>query len=102
MHDENMHARGSLQWIDHPALGRVVLPHSPLVFEGTERRAIEPSRPLGSGNDEVFGDWLGHSREELAAFKAEGVTGPSEQEPPARQARGRPPEQAAALDPDGV
>jgi CoA:oxalate CoA-transferase len=26
MHDENMHARGSLQWIDHPDLGRVVLP----------------------------------------------------------------------------
>ena len=32
--DENMHARGSLQWIDHPELGRV-LPHSPLVFEGS-------------------------------------------------------------------
>ena len=46
MHDENMHARGSLQWIDHPDLGRVVLPHSPLVFEGTERRPIEPSLPL--------------------------------------------------------
>jgi len=77
MHDENMHARGSLQWIDHPELGRVVLPHSPLVFEGTERRAIEPSLPLGASNDAVFGDWLGHSQEELAAFKAEGVIGSS-------------------------
>ena len=48
MNDENMHARGSLQWIDHPELGRVVLPHSPLVFEGTERRPIEPSLPLGA------------------------------------------------------
>ena len=37
--DENMHARGSLQWIDHPELGRVVLPHSPLVFEGAKRPA---------------------------------------------------------------
>jgi len=73
MVDENMHSRGSLQWIDHPELGRVVLPHSPLVFEGTERRPIEPSLPLGSRNDEVFGKWLGHSPEELAAFKAEGV-----------------------------
>jgi formyl-CoA transferase len=102
MHDENMHARGSLQWIDHPTLGRVVLPHSPLVFEGTERRAIEPSRPLGAGNDEVFGDWLGHSTEELAAYKVEGVTGPSEEEPPAQQARARPPGQVAALEQDGV
>ena len=73
MHDENMHARGSLQWIEHPELGRVVLPHSPLVFEGTERRPIEPSLPLGASNDAVLGDWLGHSQEELAACKAEGV-----------------------------
>ena len=73
MHDENMHARGSLQWIDHPDLGRVVLPHSPLVFEGTERRRIEPSLPLGAGNDAVFGDWLGHSHEELAKLKNDGV-----------------------------
>ena len=73
MNDENMHARGSLQWIDHPELGRVVLPHSPLVFEGLPRRAIQPSLPLGAANAAVFGEWLGHSEEELASYKAEGV-----------------------------
>jgi formyl-CoA transferase len=73
MNDENMHARGSLQWIDHPQMGRVVLPHSPLVFEGTPRRPIDPSLPLGASNDAVFGEWLGHSAEELAACKADGV-----------------------------
>jgi CoA:oxalate CoA-transferase len=71
--DQNMHARGSLQWVDHPDLGRVVLPHSPLVFEGTPRRPIEPSRHLGASNDEVIGNWLGHSKEELDALRAEGV-----------------------------
>jgi formyl-CoA transferase len=75
MHDENMHARGSLRWIDHPQLGRVVLPNSPLVFEGTDRRAIEPSRPLGACNDAIFGGWLGHSHEELSAYRAEGIIG---------------------------
>jgi formyl-CoA transferase len=80
MHDENMHARGSLQSIDHPQLGRVVLPHSPLVFEGTERRPLEASLPLGASNDAIFGEWLGHSEEELAAYKAEGVIGYSEDE----------------------
>ena len=102
MHDENMHARGSLQWIDHPTLGRVVLPHSPLVFEGTERRPIEPSLPLGASNDEVFGAWLGHSKAELAAYKADGVIGPSEEASPATQSGTRPPEQAEALAQDGV
>ena len=80
MNDENMHARGSLQWIDHPKLGRVALPHSPLVFEGTERRPIEPSLTLGASNDAVFGAWLGHSEKELALYKAEGVIGYSKQE----------------------
>jgi crotonobetainyl-CoA:carnitine CoA-transferase CaiB-like acyl-CoA transferase len=84
MHDENMHARGSLQWIDHPELGRVVLPHSPLVFEGTQRRPVEPSRPLGAANDEVIGDWLGHSGEELAAYRTEGVIGGSQEAPVAK------------------
>jgi len=77
MHDENMHARGSLQWIDHPELGRVVLCHSPLVFEGTARRPLEPSLPLGASNDEIVGAWLGHSDAEIAAFKAGGVIGTS-------------------------
>ena len=80
MNDENMHARGSLQWIDHPELGRVALPHSPLVFEGAERRPLEPSLPLGASNDEIFGEWLGHSEEELTALKSEGVIGPSAEE----------------------
>ncbi len=75
MHDENMHARGSLQWVDHPQLGRVVLPHSPLVFEGSPRRPLEPSLPLGASNDAVFGTWLGHSDEELASLRAQGIIG---------------------------
>jgi formyl-CoA transferase len=86
MHDENMLARGSLQWIDHPELGRVVLPNSPLVFEGMERRPIEPSLPLGASNDAVFGEWLGHSKQELAAYRAEGVIGRSSEDLPANKA----------------
>jgi len=75
MVDENMHKRGSLQWVDHPDLGRVVLPHSPLVFEGSPRRPLEPSRPLGSGNDAVYGAWLGHSADELASLRRDSAIG---------------------------
>jgi CoA:oxalate CoA-transferase len=71
--DENMHARGSLQWVDHPDMGRVVLPHTPLNFEGTPRIPIEPSHKLGADNIKVFGGWLGHSDEELNRFAREGV-----------------------------
>ena len=68
--DKNMHERGSLQWIDHPELGRIVLPHSPLRFEGTSLRPIQPSVPLGADNNRVFGDWLGHSEEQLQELAA--------------------------------
>jgi CoA:oxalate CoA-transferase len=71
--DRNMHARGSLQWVDHPDLGRVVLPHTPLMFEGAERIPLQPSARLGQDNQAVFGAWLGHSDQELAALVAEGV-----------------------------
>jgi CoA:oxalate CoA-transferase len=73
MHDPNMHARGSLQWVNHPQLGRVVLPHSPLVFEGVERLPIKPSVPLGASNRAIYCNWLGHSEEEVAGFESAGV-----------------------------
>ncbi len=73
MQDENMHARGSLQWIDHPDLGRIVLPHSPIVFEGSPRRDLEPSLPLGDSNEAVYGAWLGHSDSDLQKLRSDGV-----------------------------
>jgi len=73
MNDRNMLARGSLQTIDHPELGRINVPHTALNIEGVPRRPIEPSLPLGACNDEILGTWLGHSKEELDQLKAEGV-----------------------------
>ena len=71
--DENMHARGSLQWVDHPELGRVVLPHSPFRFEGDARLPLSPSHGLGQDNAAVFGELLGHSETELVVFARDGV-----------------------------
>lgn len=71
--DKNMHARGSLQLIDHPTLGSVVLPHSPIRFEGTPRLKLVPSRELGADNKKVYGRWLGYSEKELASFRKSGV-----------------------------
>ena len=44
-----------------------------LFSRARSRPEIEPSLPLGANNAQVFGEWLGHSTEELAAFKAAGV-----------------------------
>lgn len=63
MADENMHARGSLQWVDHPQLGQVVLPHSPMRYHGTPLPAIEPSRALGADNEAVLGHYDAQAHE---------------------------------------
>jgi formyl-CoA transferase len=73
MVDENMHARGSLQWVEHPELGRVVLPHSPMRYEGSDMVALQPSSQLGADGDAVYGDWLGRTPEELAELRVQKV-----------------------------
>lgn len=75
MTDRNMLARGALQTIDHPELGKINVPHTPLNIKGVPRIPLEPHLPLGARNDAIYGDWLGHSSEELDQLRAEGVIG---------------------------
>jgi crotonobetainyl-CoA:carnitine CoA-transferase CaiB-like acyl-CoA transferase len=62
-----------LEWVDHPELGRVVLPNSPLRIHGAERPATVPSPMLGQHNDEIFGGLLGLSSDEIADLRAKGA-----------------------------
>lgn len=48
MRDEHLHARRALIEVDHPIYGPMVLPTSPLVFEGMDRGIRWPSRALGA------------------------------------------------------
>ena len=63
--DDHMHARGALEHIEHPLYGNLVLPNSPLRFDGLEPLKIEPSGELGADNEKVYGDWLGLTKEEI-------------------------------------
>ena len=65
MNDPNMHARGSLQWQDHPELGRIVVPHSPLRFAGVPLRTLTPSRKLGADTRAVLAERLEWSADKL-------------------------------------
>jgi formyl-CoA transferase len=73
VHDSHLHERGFLTWIEHPTLGRIVVPNSPLRFFGTPLTAHEPSREIGAGNEAIFGEWLGLSAPALADLRAQGV-----------------------------
>ena len=73
MNDPHMHERGMLEWIDHPDLGRVVVPNSPIRLHGAARPPTLPSPALGAHNAEVYGDWLGLSDGEIAGLREGGV-----------------------------
>lgn len=66
MNDPNMHARGALQWIDHPQFGRLVVQASPFRFDGVSPDAPEPSHPLGADTAAVLRERLGLSEDEIA------------------------------------
>lgn len=73
MRDENMHDRGMLETIDHPELGRVVLPGSPLRFHGSDRLPAVASERLGASNEAVLGELLGLSAEAIDDLRKDGV-----------------------------
>jgi CoA:oxalate CoA-transferase len=70
--DRHLHERGALQHIEHPQLGDVVVPHSPLRFRGTPLVPLVPSPALGAHNHEVFGK-LGLSDKEIDRLRDDGV-----------------------------
>jgi CoA:oxalate CoA-transferase len=71
--DPHMHGRGMLEHIEHPDLGRIVVPSSPLRFHGAERVATVPSPRVGQHNHEIYGGWLGLSEAEIADLTAAGA-----------------------------
>ena len=73
VNDEHMHARRALEWVEHPMYGRVCLPNSPMRYDGVEPVALRPSGLLGRDNQEVYGDWLGLSADEIKQLQAEEV-----------------------------
>jgi formyl-CoA transferase len=66
MNDSNMHARGALQWQDHPVLGRIVVQHSPMRYTGVSPLPLEPSRDLGADTGMVLRERLGWDDERIA------------------------------------
>ncbi|MFM9940503.1 MAG: CaiB/BaiF CoA transferase family protein [Hyphomicrobiaceae bacterium] len=73
MNDPHMHQRGMLEHIDHPELGDIVVPTSPLRFHGADKVATTPSPKVGQHNREVYGTWLGLSEAEIAALEKDGA-----------------------------
>jgi crotonobetainyl-CoA:carnitine CoA-transferase CaiB-like acyl-CoA transferase len=73
MNDPHMHERGMLERIDHPELGEIVVPTTPLRLHGTDKVETLPSPTIGQHNAEIYGGWLGLGAGEIAELRETGV-----------------------------
>jgi len=67
--DPHLHARGMLNYMDHPDMGEIVLPNSPIRFSDYEYSEVQFFPEVGAHNDDVYSSWLGLSGEELESLK---------------------------------
>ena len=73
MNDPHMHERGMLERIDHPELGEIVVPSTPLRLHGTDKVETRPSPTIGQHNSEIYGGWLGLSAAEIEQLRETGA-----------------------------
>lgn len=71
--DEHYKARGDLLAMNDPVNGDVVVPAPFPKMSETEMRVDHLGLPLGACNNEIFGDLLGLSQDDIAALAAKGV-----------------------------
>jgi crotonobetainyl-CoA:carnitine CoA-transferase CaiB-like acyl-CoA transferase len=74
--DQGMHERGMLRWVDHPEVGRVVLPSTPLRIADAPPPDFAPSPFLNQHEGEVLGGMLGLAEAEREALREAGALGP--------------------------
>ena len=73
LNDPHLLERGALAKLAHDRYGEVVLPGTPLRFEGAQPPAVKLPRPAGADNAAVYGELLGLSAAEVAKLAAEGA-----------------------------
>ena len=73
--DAHMHERGMLHYVEHPEMGKVVLPSSPLRFAGSIPPGLLLEPDIGQHTDAILSDWLGMEEISVAALKVDGVVG---------------------------
>lgn len=74
--DPQYAARGTIGTYDHPVLGPVRMQSVVPRLSATPGAVRFPGRPLGADDEEILVGELGHTLEELARWRAEGIIAP--------------------------
>lgn len=73
LQDSHLRARGTLQDITHPTVGKVTVVGSPVRFADEPPTIDSPSPTLGQHNDLIYGKLLGLSAQEIVSLQEAGV-----------------------------
>jgi CoA:oxalate CoA-transferase len=76
--DPHLHARGTLQEIDHPEMGTITAFSNPLRFDDEPPPAVRPSPGLGADNRSVVCGLLGHDEADFERLAGAGAFGATE------------------------
>lgn len=72
LEDEDLQERGIITKIDHPVRGEMVVPGTPIMM--SDSSVPVQSAPIhGGNNEEIYGDWLGLSAEEVKKMREDNV-----------------------------
>jgi len=71
--DPQIKAREMIVYADHPELGRIPLPGTPIKLSLTSGRIGALSPKLGEHNEEIYGKLLGFNSEKLSQLKQRGI-----------------------------
>jgi len=73
LHDPHLWERGMFHKQDHPIIGDITVLASPLRFDGKSGQNPGFFPGLGEHNEEVFGDWLNLTEDEITKLREDGV-----------------------------
>jgi CoA:oxalate CoA-transferase len=74
VNDPHLHERGSLQWIDHPEYGRIVVPATPLRFGGEDAAVpYRPSARLGADTAAILEERLSLDAKQVEELRLQQV-----------------------------
>jgi formyl-CoA transferase len=72
LEDEDLRKRGIITKIDHPVRGEMIVPGTPIMM--SDSTVPVSTAPIhGGNNEEIYGDWLGLSADEVKQMRADNV-----------------------------
>ena len=72
LEDEDLRKRGIITKIDHPVRGEMIVPGTPIMMSDS-KVPVQTAPVHGGNNEEIYGDWLGISVEEVQKMRANNV-----------------------------